>query len=76
MYLVSKWLKLFLVRCRLVDIHYQQLSELLYTFTPSKFYHCLLNVESSNLGISKAFNIEFVDITVKFTYQIGRTLNI
>ena len=65
-----------LVRCKLVDIYYQQLSELLYTFTPSKFYHYLLNMESSNLGILKAFNIEFVDITVKLTYQNGRTLDI
>ena len=36
-----------LVQCNLVDNQYQQKSEVLYTFTPSKSYACLLNVELS-----------------------------
>ena len=37
--------KVVLVQCNLVDNQYQQQSEVLYTFTPNKFYAYLLNVE-------------------------------
>ena len=42
-----------LVQCVLVDNQYQQKSEILCSFTPSKSYACLLNVEPSNLVFGK-----------------------
>ena len=43
---------IFLAQCNLVDNQYQQKFEVLYTFTPGKFYIYLLNVEPSNLVLS------------------------
>ena len=48
-----------LVQCNLVDNQYQQKSEVLYNFTPSKSYAYLLNVEPSNLLFLKTYNTEF-----------------
>ena len=45
-----------LVQCNLVDNQYQQKSEVLYSFTPSKSYAYLLNVEPSNLVFLKTYN--------------------
>ena len=42
-----------LVQCVLVDNQYQQKSEILCSFTPSKSYAYLLNVEPSNLVFGK-----------------------
>ena len=42
-------LEVVLVQCNLPDNQYQQKSDVLYTFTPSKSHAYLLNVESSNL---------------------------
>ena len=44
------------VKCNLVDNQYQQKPELLYTFTPNKFYAYLLNVEPCNLVFLKTYN--------------------
>ena len=43
----------------LIDNQYQQKSELLYSFTPNKYYTYLLNVEPSNLVFLKTYNTEF-----------------
>ena len=48
-----------LVRCNLVDYQYQQMSKVLYTFTTSKSYAYLLNVEPSNLVFLKPYNAKF-----------------
>ena len=43
-----------LVQFNLVDNQFQQMSELLYIFTPNKSYAYLLNVEPCNLLFLKA----------------------
>ena len=48
-----------LVQCNLVDNEFQQISELLYTFTPNKSYVYSLNVEPCNLVFLKAYSIAF-----------------
>ena len=63
-----------LVLCNLVDNQYQQNSDVLYTFAPSKSYAYLLNVESSNLAFLKTYNTEFEEITKTSTDQNGRLL--
>ena len=65
-----------LVQCNLVDNHYQQKSELLYTFTRNKSYTYLLNVEPSNLVFFKIYNTEFNEIIITFTDQNGRPIEI
>ena len=65
-----------LVWYNLVDNQYQQKSEALNTFTPSKFYHYLLKVESSNLVFLKTLNTEFDETIITFTDQNGRPLQI
>ena len=55
----SKVAEVFLVQCNLVDYQYQQMSEVLYTFTPNKSYAYLLNVEPNNLVFLKPYNAEF-----------------
>ena len=65
-----------LVQCNLIDKKYQQKSEVLYTFTPNKFYVYLLNVEPSNLGFLKTYNTWFREIFIKFTDQNGRALEV
>ena len=42
----------------------------------NKSYGYLLNVEPSNLVFLKTYNIEFDDITITFTDQNGRPLEI
>ena len=56
-----------LAQCNLVNKQYQQKSEVLYTFTPNKFYSCWLNVERSNFVILKTYNTEFDKIIITFT---------
>ena len=64
------------VQCDLVDNQYQQKSEVLYTFTPNKFYAYLLNDEPSNLLFLKTYNTEFDEIIVIFMNQNGKPLEI
>ena len=66
----------FLVQCNLVDNQHQQKSEVLYTFTPNKFYASLLNVEPSNLMFLKTYNAEFDEIIMTFRNKNGRPLEI
>ena len=63
---------LVLVHYNQLDNQYQQSSESLYTFTPSKSYAYLLNIEPSNLTSSKNFNTEFDEIITTFTGKNGR----
>ena len=74
MYQVLKQLKqLFLVQCNLVEDHYQQKPEVLYTFTPNKSDY-LLNVNPSYLVFLKTYYTEFDEILLTFTGQNGRPL--
>ena len=74
MYQVLKQLKQsFLVQCNLVEDHYQQKPEVLYTFTPNKSYY-LLNVKPSYLVFLKTYYTEFDEILLTFTGQNGRPL--
>ena len=52
-----------------MDKQYQQKSEVLYTFTPNKFYAYLLNDEPSKLVFLKTYNTEFDEIMITFTDQ-------
>ena len=70
------YLEVVLVQCNLVDNQYQQNSEVLYTFRPSKSYAYLLNVEPSNLVFLKTLNTKFDEIIIKFTDQNDRPLEI
>ena len=54
-----------LVQCNLVDSQYQQTSEALYTFRPTKSYVYLSNVEPSNLVFLKTYNTEFDEIIIR-----------
>ena len=65
-----------LVQCNLINNQYQLKSEVLSTFTPNKFYGYLLNVKPCNLVYLKTYNTEFDDITITFTDQDGRPLEI
>ena len=63
-----------LVQCNLIDHQYQQKCEVLYTFTNSKPYAYLLNVESINLVFLKSYNTDFEEIFITLTDQNGRLL--
>ena len=65
-----------LVQCNLVDNQYQQKPQVLYNFTPSKSYAYLLNAEPSNLVFLKTYNTEIDEITITFTEQNGRPIEI
>ena len=65
-----------LVQCNLLDNHYQQKFEALYTFTPNKSYAYLLNIEPSNLVFLKTYNTEFDEIIIQFTDENGGPLEI
>ena len=56
-----------LVHCNLEDNQYQRKLEVLYIFTSNKSCAYVLNVEQNN-------NIEFDDITITFTDQNLRSL--
>ena len=64
------------VQCNLVDNHYQQKSEVLYTFMSNNSYAYLLNTEPRNLRILIIFNTDFDNIVITFTDQNGITLEI
>ena len=48
--------EVFLVQCNLEDNQYQQIFEVLYSFTSNKIYAYLLNVEPRNLVFLKTYN--------------------
>ena len=60
----------------LVDNQYHQKSEVLYIFTPNKFYAYLLNVEPSNLVFLKTYNLEFDEVIIISTDENGSPLEI
>ena len=61
-----------LVQCNLADSQ----SEVLHTFTLSKSYVYLLNVESSNLVLLKTYDLECDELIIKITDQNGAPLEI
>ena len=65
-----------LVQYNILDNQSLKRSEVLYTFTLSKSYAYLLNVEPRNLVFLKICNTEFDDIVITFTDQNGRSLEI
>ena len=65
-----------LIQWNLVDDHYQQRYEILYTFRPNKSYVYLLNIESSKLSLLKNYSTEFDEIIITFTDQKSRALEI
>ena len=71
-----KVVEVVLVECNLVYNQYQQMSEVLYTFTLNKSYAYLLNIELRNLVLLKTYDIEFDEIIEKFTDQNSRPLEI
>ena len=56
-----------LAQCNLVDNQYQQKCKVLYTFTTSKSYAYLPNVEPSNLVFLKTYNTKFDETVITFT---------
>ena len=68
--------ELVLVQCNLVDNEHEEKSEVLYTFTPNKFYAYLLNVEPSNLVFLKTYNTEFDEMIITLMDQNGGPLEI
>ena len=68
--------ELVLLQCNLVDSHYQQKCEVLYNFTPNKFYAYLLNIEPSNLLFLKTYNTEFDETITTFWDQNYKLLEI
>ena len=65
-----------LIQWNLVNDHYQQRYEVLYTFRPNKSYVYLLNIESSKLLLLKNYSTEFDEIIITFTDQKSRALEI
>ena len=65
-----------LIQWNLVDDHYQQRYEVLYTFRPNKSYVYLLNIESSKLLLLKNYSTEFDEIIITFMDQKSRALEI
>ena len=69
-----EFIEVVLVQCNLLDNHYQQKYEVLYTLIPKKSYAYLLNVEQSNLVFLKTCNTEFDNMKITFTDQNGGPL--
>ena len=65
-----------LVHCNLVNNDYQQESRILYTFVPNKTFGSLSEISPKNHVFLKTFNSEFREITVWFTDQKSRPLEI
>ena len=65
-----------LFQCNLVDNQYQRKSKVSFTFTLNKSYGYLLNVKTNNLVFLKTYHTEFDDMTISFTDQNGRSLEI
>ena len=68
--------KVVIVQCSLAHNKYQQKSQVLYSFTPNKYYAYLLNIDLSNLVFLKTYSPEFDEIIIKFTDLNGRPLEI
>ena len=64
------------MQCNVEENQCQQISKILYNFTPSKSSSCLLTVEPSNIVFLKTFDIDFDNITITFSNESGRSLEI
>ena len=68
--------ELVLVHCNLVNNDYQQDSRILYTFVPNKAIGSLLEISPTNHIFSKPFNSEFQKISIWFTEQNSKPLDV
>ena len=73
---IDEVVEVVLVKCNILDIQWQQKSEVLYTFTFNKFFAYLLNVQPCNLVFLKTYNTEFDVVIITFTGQNGRPFEI
>ena len=73
---IDEVVEVVLVKCNILDIQWQQKSEVLYTFTLNKFFAYLLNVQPCNLVFLKTYNTEFDVVITTFTGQNGRPFKI
>ena len=73
---IDEVVEVVLVKCNILDIQWQQKSEVLYTFTLNKFFAYLLNVQPCNLVFLKTYNTEFDVVIITFTGQNGRPFEI
>ena len=65
-----------LVHCNKTNNDYQRNSRVLYTFVPNKSFGSLLDISPSNHIFLKTFNSDYDEITVWFTYQNSKPLEI
>ena len=65
-----------LVHCNIVNNDYQQDLRVLYTFVLNKSFGSLLEVSPANHIFLKTFNFEYNEITVWFTDQNSKSLEI
>ena len=62
--------------CGILNMDYQQDSQVLYTFVPNKPFGSLLEISPTNRIFLKTFNLEYDDIKVWFTDQNSQQLEI
>ena len=74
MYPILKLLIIVLFHCNIVNNDYQQDSRVLYTFVPNKAFGSLLEISPTNHIFLKTFNSEYDEITVWFTDQNSKPL--
>ena len=65
-----------LVRCNLVNSHYQQASKVLFTFLPTKQFGQLITIAPHLLTMLNTANAQFFSIEVWFTDQNSKQLEI
>ena len=68
--------ELVFVHCSLVNNVYQQHSRILYTFVPNKIFGSLLETSSTYHIFLKTFNSEFQEISMWFTDQNSKPLEV
>ena len=68
--------ELVLLHCNIVNNNYQQNSQILYTFVPSKPFGILLEISSPNHIFLKIFNSEFQEIKVWLADQNSKPLEL
>ena len=65
-----------LVHCNLANNDYLQESRILHTFVPNKPFGSLLEISPTNHIFLKTFNSEFREISVWFTDQTSKLLEV
>ena len=68
--------ELVVVHCNLVNNNYQQDLRILYTFVPNKPFGSSLEISPTNHIFLKTFNSEFQEISIWFTNQTSKPLDI